>query len=129
MKTKAYPKGCPKCWELFNKSHALALKKKEDGQAQKGDVLNPKGKNQHGDIHHYARSKLKKGKTLVDRLDIISKGEAAGSTVKDELAATQLLYRMIKDDEQDDKPQDIRVLILDARGVPFEDYKKNINSE
>jgi hypothetical protein len=123
-KTTAYPKGCPRCWELWQEASALVLAKKETGQAQKGEVLNPKGKNQHGkDIHQYARQKLKKGHVLVDRLDTISQGLAPGSTVKDEMAASQLLYKIIKDDQQDDKPQDIRVVVLNLADSTFKEYK------
>lgn len=124
-KTKAYPKGCPDCWKLWNEATALVAAKAETGQFQKGEVANPSGKNGRGkDIHHYARSKLSKGKVLVDRLDVISKGEAAGSTVKDEIAATKELYKIMTADQQEDKPQDIRVVVLNLADSSFEEYKR-----
>lgn len=123
-KTNAYPKGCPRCWELWNEASALAVKKKKDGQVQKGEVMNPTGKNQHSkDIHEYARKKLKKGHVLVDRLDLISQGMAPGCTVKDEIAATKELYKIMKDDQQDDKPQDIRVVVLNLADSTFKEYQ------
>lgn len=121
--TKAFPNGCPRCWDLWNLATQVEISAAE-GKKVEITSNNKEGKNQFtGDIHHYARSKLRKGRTLVDRLNLISKGERAGSTVKDELAATQQLYKIMREDLQEDKPQDIRVVVLNLANSTFKEYK------
>lgn len=122
-KTNAYPKGCPRCWDLWQLATAVEVSSADGKQVEKKSH-NVDGKNQNtGDIHEYARGKLKKGRTLVDRLDVISAGDAPGSSVKDEIAATQQLYKIMKDDQQDDKPQDIRVVVLNLADSTFKEYQ------
>lgn len=120
-KTKAYPKGCPRCWELWNLATQVEISSATGAEDQ---PVKPKKRDKRkGDIHTYARTKLRKGRDLVDRLDTISKGEAPGSTVKDEIAATKELYKIMKDDQQDDKPQDIRVVVLNLADSTFKEYQ------
>ena len=133
--TGLYPKGCPKCWEIYQ-SIQVEMDQKPPQPVppqllphvvKPGQVLNPEGRNGDNNpdsIHEYARRKLKNGKILVDRLDTVSKGEKAGSSVKDEMAAHQLLYKIMKDDEIGDKPQDIRVIVLNVKDATFEEYQR-----
>ena len=123
-KTKAYPKGCPRCWDLWN----LSIEVEQSASTGKELVKtspNVEGKNQHtGDMEKFARGKLRKGNVLVERLDGISKGERPGSTVKDELAATKMLIDIVKEKDDSDRPQDITVNVLNLKDTSFADYKK-----
>ena len=115
-KTGMYPKGCPACWELWRQACQVT-------ESKKGIVTNPEGKNQHsGDMKEYAKRITKDGHVLVDRLDAISMGVTPGSTVKDELAATKMLVDITKDIDED-RPQDIRVLVLNLKDTTFKEYQ------
>ena len=130
--TGLYPDGCPKCWEIHKEFHRPPTPNEKKlanlKPAKKGEVRNPLGINQSQTVHEYARKKLKNGKELVDRLDKISKGQKAGSSVKDEMAASQLLYKIIKDDEVTDKPQYVRVIVLNVKDATFEEYQRGQNT-
>jgi hypothetical protein len=126
QRTKAYPKGCPRCWELWNLATQVELSAATGSEPveSKPMNLNPSGKNQYDkDVHEYARHKLTKGHYLVDRLKTMADGLEPGASAKDVLSAIQLLYKMMKDDQQEDKPQDIRVVVLNLKDTTFEEYR------